>query len=141
MERARPVSTVAMCAAVQGIGGGLGWSLLPALMPQIAKDLSIDHAMGGFVWGAASLGIALAAPAGGALVDKYGFRRVAGLGMLVGAAACAARALASGPWSLAVAMLAFGVHVGACAPAVPKALGAHVAPGNLGRASGAALLA
>ena len=130
-----------MCALVQGIGGGLGWSVLPALMPQIAKDLGIGHAMGGVVWGAASLGIALSAPACGALVDRLGPRRVAGIGMFVGALACAARALATGPWTLALAMLAFGAHVGACAPAIPKMLAAHVPADRFARANGLALLA
>src|SRR5207253_2592753 len=118
--------TIAACAAMQGIGGGLGWSLLPPLMGGIAKDLGISHAMGGVVWGSASLGIALASPLGGAAVDRFGARRVAGIAMLVGAIACAARALAVGPWSLALLMLLFGAHIGFVAPALPKALAGEV---------------
>lgn len=137
---ARPGTTLAMCGAMQGIGGGLGWSLLPPLMPSIAVDLGISHAMGGLVWGAAPLGIAVASPLGGAAVDRLGARRVAGIAMLAGAVACAARALATGPWSLAVAMLAFGLHVGFVAPAIPKALAGHLPAERLGRANGVALL-
>lgn len=138
---AKPGRTVAMCAAMQGVGGGLGWSLLPALMPQIAVDLRLSHALGGLVWGAASLGIALASPLGGAAVDRLGARRVAGLAMLLGAAACAARALAWDAWSLAGAMLLFGLHIGLVAPSIPKALAGHVPPARLARAAGTALLA
>jgi NNP family nitrate/nitrite transporter-like MFS transporter len=138
---ARPATVTAMCAAMQGIGGGLGWSLLPPLMGTIGKELSISHALGGLVWGAASLGIVVAAPVGGALVDRYGPRRVAGLAMLAGAVICAARAFCHDPWSLLVTMLLFGMHVGLVAPAIPKALAGHVAPGRLGRANGLALLA
>src|SRR5262245_53881344 len=59
VNEARPLLIIAICAAVQGLGGGLGWSVMPALMPAIAKDLHLGHTAGGFVFGAASLGIAL----------------------------------------------------------------------------------
>jgi MFS family permease len=136
-----PLKTTALCALMNGVGGGLGWSVIPPLLPRIAADLHISHALGGLVWGATPLGIALASPLGGAAVDRLGPRRVAGLAMLAGALACAARALATGPWSLAVCMLAFGLHIGFVAPAIPKALAGHVAPSRLARANGAALLA
>ena len=140
-EEARPVRTTALCAMMQGIGGGLGWSLVPPLMPAIAKDLGVSHAMGGVVWGAAPLGIALASPLGGAAVDRFGPRRVAAIAMFAGALACAARAWASNAWELAACMLVFGMHVGFVAPAIPKALAGHVALAKLGRANGLALLA
>src|SRR5262245_11748193 len=110
-ERERPALVMAMCAAMQGIGGGLGWSLLPPLMPTIAKELGVSHAMGGIVWGAAPLGIALASPLGGAAVDRFGPRRVAAIAMAFGALACAARVLATDAWQLAAAMFVFGLHV------------------------------
>lgn len=140
MERTMPGRTTALCAMVQAVGGGLGWSVLPPLMPTIARELGISHGMGGLVWGAASLGIALASLAGGAAVDRFGPRRVAGWALVAGAVACAARALATGPWSLAAAMLVFGAHIGFCAPAIPKALAAHVPLARLARANGVALV-
>lgn len=140
-EMARPVRTTALCALMQGVGGGLGWSLLPPLMPTIAKELGVSHAMGGVVWGAAPLGIAVASPLGGAAVDRFGPRRVAAIAMLAGALACAARAWASTAWELAACMFAFGLHVGFVAPAIPKALAGHVPLAKLGRANGMALLA
>ncbi len=135
------IRTTALCAAMQGVGGGLGWSLVPPLMPLIATDLHLSPAMGGVVWGAAALGIAVAAPLGGALVDRHGPRRIAGAAMMVGALACALRVFATGGWSLAATMLLFGMHVGFVAPAIPKALGSHVPLAKLGRANGIALLA
>lgn len=138
---ARPVLVVAMCALVQGIGGGLGWSSLPALMPSVAKDLGLGHTASGFVFGAASLGIALASPVGGAAVDRFGARKTAGFAMLVGALACAARALGTGTWTLALTMLVFGLHIGFTAPAIPKALSGHLPPTKVARANGLALLA
>jgi MFS family permease len=136
----RPGRTVAMAAAMQAIGGGLGWSLLPALMPKIAVELGLSHTMGGVVWGAAPLGIALAAPLGGTAADRFGPRRTAGFAMFAGALACMARAWADGPWTLAAAMFLFGLHIGFVAPSLPKALAAHVDLSRLGRANGIALL-
>lgn len=138
---ARPVLVVAMCALMQGVGGGLGWSSMPALMPAVAKDLGLGHTASGFVFGAASLGIALASPVGGAAVDRFGARKTAGLAMMVGALACAARALGTGTWTLALAMLLFGLHIGFTAPAIPKALSGHLPPTQIARANGLALLA
>jgi MFS family permease len=125
---------------MQAIGGGLGWSAMPPLMPEIGEELGVTHAMHGLVWGAASLGIALASPFGGAAVDRFGPRRVAAAGMVVGAAACALRVVAVGPWSLAAIMLLFGMHIAFVAPSIPKALASHVVPTKLARANGAALL-
>ena len=140
-SRQRPGVTTAMCAAMQAVGGGLGWSLLPPLMPRIAADLGISHTMGGVVWGAAPLGIALAAPLGGAMVDRHGPRKVAGLAMVAGAAACALRAAVWDGWSMATAMFLFGLHIGFVAPALPKMLAGHVPLAKLGRANGLAVLA
>jgi len=136
----RPRSTVLLAALAQGIGGGLGWSLLPPLMPQIAKELSLGTGVLGLIWGLAPAGIALASPLGGAAVDRFGPRRVAGLALIAGAIACAARALAHGPVGLGLSMFAFGLHIGFTAPAIPKLLAGHVAPQHLARANGFALL-
>jgi MFS family permease len=136
----RPPATF-LCALLNAVGGGLGWSIVPPLLPQIGAELHLNTAMTGIIWGATPLGIALSAPIGGALVDRFGARRVAGLAMLLGAAACALRAAATGPWSLAAAMLLFGTHIGGVAPAIPKALAGHVPASRLIRANGIALLA
>ena len=137
---AKPGVTIALCVAMQAVGGGLGWSLLPPLLRQISSDLKLSTSMAAIVWAAAPLGIAVAAPIGGAAVDRFGARRVAGFAMFAGALACAARAFAVGGWSLAAAMLAFGLHVGFVAPAIPKLLAGHVPLKSLGRANGLALL-
>lgn len=138
---ASPRQTIALAAALQGIGGGLGWSIVPPLMPQIAQELTLSHGWSGLVWGAAPLGIALAAPIGGAAVDRFGARWTAGMAMVVGGLACAARALCGDGLSLAVAMFGFGLHVGFVAPALPRALVSHLPLAKVARANGLALLA
>jgi CP family cyanate transporter-like MFS transporter len=136
---AQPATATALCAVLQAIGGGLGWSVVPPLLPQIAREVGISHTMGGVVWGAAPLGIALSAPIGGAAVDRFGARRVASAAMLFGALACAARVFAHGAWSFAIAMFAFGLHIGFVAPSIPKILAAHVPLARVGRANGIAV--
>ena len=135
-----PARVLAMATAMQAVGGGFGWSLLPALMPLVATDLGIAPTASGFVWGSASLGIALGSPFGGAAVDRFGARRVGAIAMMVGALACALRVVATGTLSLAATMLLFGLHVGFVAPALPKALAGHVRVTRLARANGIALL-
>lgn len=131
----------AVCALTNAVAGGLGWSVVPPLLGVIGADIGLSHASSGFVWGAAPLGSALAAPLGGMLVDGLGPRRVGALALLAGAAACAARAAVHGPAGMALVMFAFGVHAGFGAPAVPKALAAHVPADRVARANGLAVLA
>jgi MFS family permease len=138
---ARPKTALALAAAMQGVGGGLGWSLAAALMPDAAKDLGLDKTTSGIAWGAASLGIALAAPLGGAAVDRFGPARVAGAAMFAGAVACAARAFCHGPWTFIATMLVFGAHIGFVAPSIPKALAMHLPATKVARANGFALFA
>ena len=136
-----PVRAIALAAAMQGVGGGLGWSLAAALMPDAAKDVHLDKTTSGIAWGAASLGIAIAAPLGGAAVDRFGPARVAGFAMFAGALACAARATCHGPWTFIATMLVFGAHIGFVAPSIPKALAMHLPATRVARANGMALFA
>lgn len=137
---ARPALTTFLACMLQFIGGGLGWSLVPPLLPEIASELGLDARLSGLAWGAAPLGIALASIIGGAVVDRYGARRVAGVAMLFGAALCAGRGVAVGPWSFIALMFGFGLHIGFVAPAVPKALAGHVAMQHVSRANGLTVL-
>lgn len=137
---ARPTLTTTLGCMLQFVGGGLGWSLVPPLLPEITAELGLDARMAGLAWGAAPLGIALASIIGGAVVDRYGPRRVAGIAMLFGAALCAGRAVAVGPWSFIALMFGFGLHIGFVAPSVPKALAGHVAPQHVSRANGLTVL-
>lgn len=137
----RGALVIGACALLQAVGGGLAWSSVPALLPVLSKELGMGPAAGGFVFGAASLGIAVASPIGGALVDRFGPRRVVAAATVLGALACALRVFATGAPTLAATMLLFGLHVGLTAPAVPKALAAALPLDRVARANGLALLA
>ena len=139
-DQARPGVTIAMSCAAMAIGGGLGWTLLPPLMPMIAAELSISQTMGGIIWGAMALGFAVASPFGGVAVDRYGPRRMGAVAIFLGALASAARGLVHDPWTLSFCMFLFGLSAGLQTPTVPKALGSHVRPNRLGQANGITLL-
>ena len=121
--------------------GGSGGRCCRRSCPRSRKELGISHAMGGVVWGAASLGhrARVAARRGGG-----GPLRPAARGGPGPRRGCRRRARRgpgpTGPWSLAAAMLVFGAHIGFCAPAIPKALAAHVPAARLARANGVALV-
>jgi MFS family permease len=141
VPRARPGLMVAMTCLIQVVGGGLGWSSLPPLMPTIASELSISHAMDGLIWGSVPLGLALFAIPAGAAIDRYGARRVGFIAVLVSAALCGARGLLHSAWSLAAVMFAFGIMTAFQTPTIPKILAEHVPPERLGWANGWGLLA
>ncbi|MGH7330599.1 MAG: MFS transporter, partial [Polyangiaceae bacterium] len=71
----------------------------------------------------------------------FGARRTAGYAMLFGAATCGLRAFAHTPAVLAAFMFLFGLHIGFVAPALPKALSAHVPAARFARANGLTVLA
>jgi MFS transporter, ACS family, D-galactonate transporter len=130
-----------MACLAQIVGGGLGWSSLPPLMPMISAELSISHTMDGIIWGAVPLGVALFSIPGGAATDRYGARLIGFVSIFAGAIAVGMRGMFYGAWSLAVAMLIFGMATGFQSPTMPKALADHVSPENLGAANGWTVLA
>jgi MFS transporter, CP family, cyanate transporter len=114
---------------------------LPPLMPMIAAELSISHTMDGIIWGAVPLGVALLSVPGGAAVDRYGARLIGFLSIFAGAVAVGMRGMLYGAWSLALAMLMFGMTIAFQSPTMPKALADHTLPERLGAANGWTILA
>lgn len=141
VPRAKPGLMVVMTCLIQVVGGGLGWSSLPPLMPAIAAELSISHTMDGLIWGSVPLGLALFAILGGAAVDRYGARWVCFVAVLVSGILCGARGLLHSAWSLAAVMFAFGIMTAFQTPTIPKILAEHVPSERLGWANGWSLFA
>jgi MFS transporter, CP family, cyanate transporter len=136
----RPVRITSVVAMMNAVAGGLGWSVIPPFLPEISEELGLSHTMAGFVWGSVPLGVALASPIGGLLVDRTGSPLVAGLAMIAAGAAVAARALVHEAWTMALVMLVFGLATGIIIPALPKTLAEHVAVPRLARANGVMML-
>jgi cyanate permease len=138
-QEAKPGLTVVMVCVLE-LALALSWASITALMPVIAADLSISHIMGGLIWGALPLGVAIAAPFGGVAADRFGQRRVLAIAAIVGGFATGARALVPDAWSLAFVMLLFGLAIGVMTPCMPKAIAGHLRPEDIGKANGVALL-
>lgn len=136
-----PILTIIVSCIIQFITFGLGWTVLPPLMPLIAAELSISHTMHGVIWGAFTLGVGIASPFGGAAVDRYGARLVGGLSVFCCAVMTVWRGFVHDAWSMAATMLVFGLATGFQTPTIPKALAGHMAPDRLGVANGVAFFA
>ncbi|MFC1919968.1 MFS transporter [Chloroflexota bacterium] len=115
---------------------GLAVAIMPPLFDEIKADLALTHAQIGIIWGAVSFGTLLSAIVGGLLGDRFGFKKIITLGLLVAVGACAMRAGLSSFWGLTLAMAILGIAAGLIYPNVSKAVGVWFPPRELGRALG-----
>jgi cyanate permease len=137
---AKPVLTTALCAAAEAVAAGLGWTLTAALLPRIGGELSWSVLEGAIVLAALPLGLALAFPVGGALVERHGARWVGFAALLLCAVAGAARALAIDVAGMLVLQFLYGLALGVLSATIPRALHNHWHHRGLGRATGLAVL-
>lgn len=115
---------------------GMGWTYIVMVVPQVRADLGLSLADWGSLWSAIALGTMLAAIVGGVLGDRFGIRRIVGLGVVLMGAALVLRATASGFLSMYAWMLLFGIALALTFPNVPKALGMWFPPREFGLANG-----
>jgi predicted MFS family arabinose efflux permease len=115
---------------------GIGWNYVIMVVPQVLTDLRLDVATWGILWSAISLGVLVFSIPAGALADRFGVRRVVGLGILLAGASLLLRAAAVGFVSLFVAMLLFGFALGVVFADMGKVIGSWFPLEELGTASG-----
>jgi len=119
---------------------GICTAVMPALFDEIGEEMGLRHAHIGAIWGALALGGLLTSLIGGALGDRFGIKRIIGIGLLISVITCALRAVLPGFAGLTAAMLLFGMASGFIYPNMSKAIGAWFGPGELGRALGAIIV-
>lgn len=124
------------CTMVFTLGLGMGWTYIIMAVSSVVDDLHLPLTDWGTLWAAISFGTLLFAAMGGALGDRFGVRRVVGLGLLLMGTTLVMRGSASGFWSMYVWMMLFGVSIALIFPNVPKALGMWFEPHELGLANG-----
>jgi hypothetical protein len=106
-----------------------GWSAVAAeLDPALAQGAAL-----GLLWGAASLGLGLAAPVAALLVGRRGARLTGALALAACAAACAARAAGLSLFATAAWNFVLGASVALVGPSVAGALSAAAPPRTLRR--------
>ena len=114
--RSMPIAPLAATLAVQTLATMALFSL-PAVAPEVARDLHVNGTLvGGFVGTAYGVGI-LSALISPGLVRKYGGVRATQAVLLAAAGMLAFAALGSGVTGLALAAVVLGLGYGAAAPA------------------------
>ncbi|MFC2059277.1 CynX/NimT family MFS transporter [Chloroflexota bacterium] len=119
---------------------GICMAVMPALFDEIRKELGITHGQIGIIWGSTALGTLLTSLVGGTLGDRYGVKRVIGLGIIAASITCALRAILPSFGGLTLSMILFGMASGFIHPNIPKAVGMWFEPRELGRAFGATMV-
>ena len=115
---------------------GFGWTYIVMLVAEVLGDLGLDLSSWASLWAAISFGTLVSAVAGGALGDKFGVRKIVGLGVTLMGATLVMRATATDFYSLYAWMFLFGVALALTFPNVPKALGMWFTPEEFGMANG-----
>jgi CP family cyanate transporter-like MFS transporter len=92
---------------------------IPPVIPQIHRDLALTETQVGLLVGLPLAMFALAAVPGSLLIARIGLRAAVLIGMVVAAAAGAARGAAFDIWSLYAAVIATGIGVAVVQPAMP----------------------
>ena len=85
------------------------FSCMPTLFKEISEDLGLSLVQIGTVWGMYPLGAIFATFIGGLLGDRFGAKRITGLGCILGGLATALRGLSSNFITLAITVLLSGL--------------------------------
>lgn len=121
------------------LGGGIAWSYIVTVVPEVLRDLGREIGDWGVLWSGIAFGVLVFSVPAGALGDRFGVRRVVGCGLAFGGAALLLRAAAdSFAWML-LSMVLFGMALALLAANLPKTLGLWFQPAKLGMANGVSL--
>jgi nitrate/nitrite transporter NarK len=128
-----------MAAIVNFLPAGMAWTYVALIASPMVSDVGRGFESWGLLWSAIALGAMIASVVGGALGDRFGVRRVVGLGSLLMAVSLFARAQAPDYATLLATMVLFGLSLGVVAPNLSKTVGLWFPPEELGLANGIAL--
>jgi MFS family permease len=129
--------TLLAAVLAQLAASALAWS---GVVAQV-KASGISVVSMGWVWGSASLGLAVAAPLGTRAVATWGARRVGAVALALAAVVTLARLADTGLFALAAILFALGVTLGLLGPSIAAALVFNVKPSSLEPANAAVRLA
>lgn len=129
---------LALAVAMNAVPAGMAWTFVALVAADLVADFGRGFEAWGPLWSAISLG-AMFAVVGGSLGDRFGVRRVVGLGGLAMAGALFARSHAESYSALLATMGLFGLTLGCITPNLSKTLGLWFPQEELGLANGIAL--
>jgi CP family cyanate transporter-like MFS transporter len=109
---------------------------VPPVMHIITEELQLSYAQSGFIYSVPLIILAAIAIPSGALADRIGIRKAAGIGVIVIAAGSLLRGFAADFWTLLVFTCLYGVGLGLVLPNLPKLVGSWFPPERVGFATG-----
>ena len=111
---------------------------MPVLFDEIAGDLDLNLIQIGAVWGMVGLAGVFVVLIGGLLGDRFGIKRILGIGCILAGAAGALRGLSGDFTTLSATLFLFGLLTASIPPIVHKTCGIWFAGRQLGLANGVA---
>jgi cyanate permease len=134
----RPQSSwvILVCAWLMGFSLETPLFCVPPVMHIITEELQLSYAQSGFIYSVPLIILAAIAMPSGALADRIGIRKAAGIGVIVIAAGSLLRGTATDFWTLLVFTCLYGVGLGLVLPNLPKLVGSWFPPQRVGFITG-----
>jgi len=127
---------ILVCAWLMGFALESPMLCVPPIMHIIARELHLSNAQSGLVFSAPLIILAAIAIPSGALADRIGIRKAAGIGVIVIAAGSLLRGTATDFWTLLIFTCLYGVGFGLVLPNLPKLAGTWFPPDRIGFVTG-----
>lgn len=119
---------------------GLSWTCMPALFGHIQEDIPMTKAQWGWVWGMVPIALVCTGVLAGLAADRWGVRKVVGIGILLASFIGITRGLSGDITTLAITMFLFGASIPLVFINLPKTLGMWFPQEEYGLANGLSLL-
>jgi CP family cyanate transporter-like MFS transporter len=134
----RPQSSwvILVCAFMMGFSLETPLFCVPPVMHIITEELQLSYAQSGFIYSVPLIILAAIAIPSGAIADRIGIRKAAGIGVIVIAAGSLLRGTATDFWTLLVFTCLYGVGLGLVLPNLPKLVGSWFPPQRVGFVTG-----
>jgi cyanate permease len=127
---------ILVCAWLMGFSLETPLFCVPPVMHIITEELRLSYAQSGFIYSVPLIILAAIAMPSGALADRIGIRRAAGIGVIVIAVGGLLRGTATDFWTLLVFTCLYGVGLGLVLPNLPKLVGSWFPPERIGFVTG-----
>jgi CP family cyanate transporter-like MFS transporter len=124
------------CACVMGFAMFAPMLCVPPIMHIIKEELLLSHAQAGLVFSVPLIALAAFALPSGALADRVGIRKAAGIGVIVIIVGSLLRANSTSFSTLLVFTLIYGAGLGLVYPNLPKLVGRWFPREKIGLATG-----
>jgi len=127
---------ILVCAWLMGFALETPLFCVPPVMHIITEELRLSYAQSGLIFSVPLIILAAIAIPSGALSDRIGIRRAAGIGVIVIAVGSLLRGFATDFWTLLVFTCLYGVGLGLVLPNLPKLAGSWFPPQRVGLVTG-----